>query len=163
MKFSLRHLFLFVSAAALAIVLSQSSYIFVQILVIVAIGPPCYFIISHEHLNRIFAGGSLGILVTYALVLLLSSILHLPRPPIQSRYDRLNPPEQERFEERVSPYVVPFGFLLGATFCLAWPFKDKKNPTDELVHCQHCGRFLAPTTRTCPRCENRTGEVLKRE
>ena len=123
---------------------------------------PTYFLLEIEPWRKITYGGLSGIFllwlvgtaVTYALH------IHIPRPPIRSGYDTGIPEQQTEFANRIGPYIVPTGFLLGATIVLMHAshhrsFVRKTNET-KMTACPNCGRILAITSVICPKCESKT-------
>lgn len=161
MKFSIFQLGVFVFCCSIALMLTQLRAHHSMLVILFLFIAPSFFYLKTQRWRAITYGGLTGIVVCWAVSMTTISLLHshLPRPPIRSRYDSGIPRQQEEATKRTYPFVVPVGFLLGATGCLMYSNwatgKMLKGENDVLVACFTCGREVAPTSSICPRCETR--------
>lgn len=162
MRFSISQLLLFVAFLSVALLLAQLPGYGSMIILLFTIVIPSYFFLKTENWRCVVYGGLAGCLVLWFFASWTNYFLHLhlPRPPIRSRYDVGLPTEQIEPGKRIYPYVVPIGFLFGATIALGlWRWiRDREIQFDrsQLTECSHCGRVLSIHSIICPRCERRT-------
>ena len=160
MRFSITHLLIFVACAAVAVFLAQFPGHISMAVILLGLITPAFFLLTRDKWRLLTYGGMLGILITGAFIFGLTHVLHmhLPRPPIQSGYDRGIPMEQIEFANHVNPFIVPVGVLIDSTLCLAWNERNQmaQNPHNMLTECTNCGRRIANTTTICPKCMIKT-------
>lgn len=169
MKFSIIQMLIFFACFSLALLLSTNpGYISMAIILFVVI-TPLFFIVEVERWRSITYGGLLGIFVFWIIASSATYLLHihLPRPPIQSRYDSGIPVEQIEFAKRVFPYIVPLGFLFGATANLVFASWSRERRMQfeqaQLTQCDNCGRVLSVHSTICPRCERRVDSASRQD
>ena len=158
MKFSIFQLGGFVFCCSIALVLTRfrahQSMLFILFLFIA----PSFFLIKTGRWRAITYGGLAGIFVFWCISMTTIWLLHshLPRPPIRSGYDTGIPQQQMEATRETYPFVVPIGFLLGATCCIVYSNWSGERKLDKakagLMSCPRCGRVIARTTTICPRC-----------
>ena len=152
----------FIACVSVALVLAQFPGHISMLAIVVLVIVPTYFLLAIERWRQITYGGLAGIFLVWLVGTVVTYTLHvhLPRPPIRSGYDTGIPEHQTEFANRIGPYIVPTGFLLGATIVLMHASihrsSERETNETEMTECPHCGRILAISSVICPGCESKT-------
>ena len=161
MKFSILHFLGFIACVSIALALSQFPGHISMLAIVATVIAPTYFMLNIQRWRQITYGGLAGIVLLWLIAFNVTYAIHmhLPRPPIRSGYDTGIPRQQTEFANRIGPFIVPIGFLAGATATLFYATNQRArllvtNET-EMTECPHCGRILSIRSRICPRCETR--------
>ncbi len=122
MAFSLRHLFCFIAAASVAILVSTKSGTVQALLLTVGLGATLMFLFPNKMRRPVFYGGLAGMV---ACSVISSVVLHVvfintPREPIISRRnptrsgETQTPLVQQKITEEIAPFTITLGFVFGA-------------------------------------------------
>ena len=119
MTFTLRHTALFVLAISVAMFLSTKFHPATALLITVSLASPLVFLFPVAKRRPFFYGGIAGVVIGFLLNFLVFSIVFIqhPREPVfyGPRAGRMQAPQVQRdAQEKLKPYIVTVGFVIGA-------------------------------------------------